>query len=286
MNLDKLTRAQILSEALPYIQKYSGETVVIKYGGAAMTDPALKKAVLSDIALLSMASVRMVIVHGGGPEINGWLDKIGIEPRFIDGLRYTDEETMDIVQMTLAGKVGKELAAYVHELGGKAVSLCGLDGGMLQAKSIDEKYGQVGELVSVNTDLINVALDAGYIPIISTIATGASTGHDIYNINADTAASAIAVALHAKRLMLLTDVIGILTDQSDDSTLISQLSVSEIPSLIQTGIIGGGMIPKLECAEVAIRRGVEAAHILDGRIPHSVLMEMLTDGGVGTMITS
>ena len=286
MKIDKLTRAHILSEALPYIQKYSGETVVIKYGGAAMMNPELKKAVLSDIALLSMASVRMVIVHGGGPEINGWLDKVGIEPKFVDGLRYTDSQTMDIVQMTLAGKVGKELAAYVHELGAKAVSLCGLDGGMLQAKSIDEKYGQVGELVAVDTHLINVALDAGYIPIISTVATGVTGTSETFNINADTAASAIAVALKGKRLIMLTDVVGILTDKTDDSTLISELSVSEIPTLVQTGVIQGGMIPKLTCAEEAIRRGVEAAHIIDGRIPHSILMEMLTDGGVGTMIVA
>ena len=286
MEINKKVRALILSEALPYIQKYSGQTVVIKYGGAAMTDPELKKAVLSDIALLSMTSVRMVIVHGGGPEINGWLDKIGIEPQFIDGLRYTDDETMEIVQMTLAGKVGKELAAYVHELGGKAVSLCGLDGGMMRAKSIDEKYGKVGELVAVDTELITSTLDAGYIPIISTVASGVAGTHEVYNINADTAAGALAVALKAKRLMLLTDVAGILKDKSDDSTLISEMSVSEIPSLIQTGIIAGGMIPKLECCEEAIRRGVQAAHILDGRMPHSILMEMLTDGGIGTMITS
>lgn len=286
MEINQKTRALILSEALPYIQKYSNQTVVIKYGGAAMTDPELKKAVLSDIALLSMASIRMVIVHGGGPEINGWLDKMGIKPQFIDGLRYTDEEVMDIVQMTLAGKVGKELAAYVHELGAKAVSLCGLDGGMMRAKPVDEKYGKVGEVAFVDTDLITSTLDAGYIPIISTVASGVLGTHEVYNINADTAASAIAVALKAKRLMLLTDVAGILRDKSDDSTLISQMSVSDIPSLIQTGIIAGGMIPKLECAEVAIRRGIEAAHILDGRVPHSILMEMLTDGGVGTMITS
>jgi len=286
MHIDKKTRALILSEALPYIQKYSGKTVVIKYGGAAMTDPELKKAVLSDIALLSMASVRMVIVHGGGPEINGWLDKIGVEPRFIDGLRHTDEETMDIVQMTLAGKVGKELAAYVHELGGKAVSLCGLDGGMMRAQQMDAKYGQVGEIVSIDTDLINTTLDAGYIPIISTVASGIEGTHEVYNINADTAAGALAVALKAERLMLLTDVAGILRDKDDVSTLISEMSVSEIPSLVQTGIIQGGMIPKLDCCEEAIRRGVHAAHILDGRIPHSVLMEMLTDGGIGTMITS
>jgi len=286
MKIEKETRALILSEALPYIQKYSGKTVVIKYGGAAMTDPELKKAVLSDIALLSMASVRMVIVHGGGPEINGWLDKVGIEPRFIDGLRYTDAETMDIVQMTLAGKVGKELAAYVHELGGKAVSLCGLDGGMMRAKAIDTKYGQVGELVSVDTELINQALDGGYIPVISTVASGVAGTHEVYNINADTAASALAVALGAKRLMLLTDVAGILTDKDDPDSLISQMSVSEIPSLVQTGVIQGGMIPKLACCEEAIRRGVMAAHIIDGRIPHSILMEMLTDGGVGTMITN
>jgi len=284
MQVDKKMRARVLSEALPYIQKYSGKTVVIKYGGAAMTDPQLKKAVLSDIALLSMASIRMVIVHGGGPEINGWLDKVGIEPQFIDGLRYTDSETMELVQMTLAGKVGKELAAYVHELGGKAVSLCGLDGGMMGAKQMADKYGQVGELVTIETELINVALDAGYIPIISTVASGIDDIQPVYNINADTAAGALAVALKAERLMLLTDVAGILKDKDDPTTLISEMSVSEIPSLVQTGVIQGGMIPKLECCEEAIRRGVKGANILDGRVPHSILMEMLTDGGVGTLI--
>jgi acetylglutamate kinase len=259
--------------------------VVIKYGGAAMTDPELKKGVLSDIALLSMASVRMVIVHGGGPEINSWLAKIGLEPHFIDGIRYTDSETMDIVQMTLAGKIGKELAAYVHELGGKAVSLCGLDGSMMRAKPFDTKYGQVGKLVSINIDVINSTLDAGYIPIISTVASGMEGTHEVYNINADTAAGALAVALKAERLMLLTDVVGILKDKDDVSTLISEMSVSDIPSLIKSGVIKGGMIPKLECCEQAIRRGVYRAHILDGRVPHSILMEMLTDGGIGTMIT-
>ncbi|MCL1950338.1 MAG: acetylglutamate kinase [Turicibacter sp.] len=282
--IDQATRGRILSEALPYIRQYSKKTVVIKYGGSAMTDPELKKDVLTDIALLSMASIRVVIVHGGGPEINQWLKKLDIQPKFIDGLRYTDDATMDVVQMTLAGKVGKELAAQTTALGGKAVSLCGLDGNLLKAKQLDEKYGLVGDLVQVDSHLIETLLDSGYIPIISSTASGEHG--ETYNINADIAASAVAVALNAERLMLLTDVPGILTDPSDPETLIHEMGVSQIPILVKNGIISGGMIPKLKCCEEAIRRGVARAHILDGRLSHSILMEMLTDGGVGTMITA
>ena len=285
MSIDKTMRSQILSEALPYIQMYSGKTIVIKYGGAAMIDPNLKKAVLSDIVLLSQVGIRIVIVHGGGPHINEWLKKMDIQPKFIDGLRYTDEETMAVVQMTLAGKVGKELAAYVHEHGGKAVSICGLDGGLMQGTQIDEQYGQVGRLESVNPALINHLLDDGYIPIISTIATSLKEKNQVYNINADTAAGEVAVALKAARLMLLTDVAGILRDKLDKASLITQMSVSDIPKLVQTGVITDGMIPKIQCAELAIRRGVERALILDGRVPHSILMEIFTDEGMGTMIT-
>jgi len=284
--IDQATRGLILSEALPYIRKFSKKTIVIKYGGSAMTDPALKKDVLTDIALLSMASIRVVIVHGGGPEINQWLKRLDIEPKFVDGLRYTDAQTMDVVQMALAGKVGKELASRTTELGGKAVSLCGLDGNMMKAHPVDEKYGQVGELVQVDSQLIETLLDSGYIPIISSVAASAAEDGIVYNINADTAASAVAVALGAERLMLLTDVPGILTDPLDPESLIHEMSVSQIPILIKNGVASGGMIPKLKCCEEAIRRGVKRAHILDGRLSHSILMEMLTDGGVGTMITT
>ena len=280
--IEKHTRAKILAEALPYIKKYNKKTVVVKYGGAAMTDPELKRKVLTDIVLLAMASIPIVIVHGGGPEINGWLGKMNIAPSFVDGLRYTDGEVMDVVQMTLAGKISKELVAMIHELGGKAMSLSGMDGNLMQARQLDPKYGQVGELTAINPEIIQMALQNGYIPIISTVATG--LGGCSYNINADTAASALAAALGAEALILLTDVKGILKDPQDQDSLIKEMHVSQIPVLIKSGAITGGMIPKLECSERAIRRGVKAVHILDGRIPHSILMEILTDGGVGTMI--
>lgn len=286
--IDQTSRAAILSEALPYIRKYNKKTVVVKYGGAAMTDEKLKRAVISDIVLLSLASIRMVVVHGGGPEINEWLAKIGKEPKFINGLRYTDAETMDVVQMTLAGKIGKDLASLAGALGGRAVSISGMDGGMMRARPLSPEYGLVGELVSVDPHLINIALDNGYIPIVSTVASGIDgidSAGDTYNINADTAAGALAVALGAERLILLTDVRGILANPDEEDSLFTELSVSDIPQLIKRGIISGGMIPKLECCVETIRRGVHRAHILDGRQPHSILMEMLTDGGVGTMIS-
>ncbi|MCL2664211.1 MAG: acetylglutamate kinase [Defluviitaleaceae bacterium] len=278
-----MNRAAVLSEALPYIRQFSKKTIVVKYGGAAMTDEKLKDAVISDIVLLSLASIRVAVVHGGGPEINELLSKTGKVPKFIDGLRYTDEETMDIVQMVLAGKIGKDLAALVHKHGGKAVSFCGVDGAMLTAKKMQGKadYGLVGEITHVDPSLINVALDNGYIPIISTIAAGDAS---MYNINADTAAGEIAAALGAEKLILLTDVAGILTDPSDEKTLVGKIALSEVPLYIKSGAVSGGMIPKIECCVNTIRRGVKSAHILDGRRPHSLLEEMLTDGGVGTMI--
>lgn len=276
-------RAAILSEALPHIRKYNKKTVVVKYGGAAMTNESLKRAVISDIVLLSLVSIRMVVVHGGGPEINDLLGKIGKVPKFINGLRYTDEETMDVVQMVLAGKIGKDLAALAGELGGRAVSFSGMDGGLMRATPLSAEYGRVGELTDIDPGLINTALDNGYIPIISTVATGENGA---FNINADTAAGALAVALKAERLILLTDVQGILNDPNDPASLLTELAVPDIPRLIQRGVITGGMIPKLECCVEAIRRGVNRAHILDGRLPHSILIEMLTDGGVGTMITN
>ncbi|MDR1664838.1 MAG: acetylglutamate kinase [Clostridiales bacterium] len=286
MTNEQSSRAAILSEALPHIRKYSKKTVVVKYGGAAMIDnEELKRAVISDIVLLSMSSVRMVVVHGGGPEISDLLKKIGKEPVFINGLRYTDDETMDVVQMVLAGKIGKDLAALAGEFGGKAVSLSGMDGGMMRARKLSDEYGLVGELQQIDPSLINVMLDEGYIPVISTVALGMEdAGPARFNINADTAASALAVALGAERLILLTDVRGILTDPKDEASLITEISVSDIPQLVKRGVITGGMIPKLECCVEAIRRGVSKAVILDGRLPHAILMEMLTDGGVGTMI--
>ena len=282
MKNDLQTRAAILSEALPYIRKFNKKTVVIKYGGAAMANDELKRCVISDIVLLSLASIRVAVVHGGGPEINDLLEKLGKKPRFINGLRYTDAETMDVVQMVLAGKIGKDLTGLVSELGGKAVGLCGVDGSIFGAELLDDKYGLVGEIKNVDPALVNVAMDNGYIPIISTVAGGPDGA--VYNINADTAAGALASALNAEKLILLTDVQGIMTDPGDEKTLLTELSLSEIPPLILSGAIGGGMIPKVDCCVEAIRRGVNRAHILDGRQPHSILIEMLTDGGVGTMI--
>ncbi|MCL2707976.1 MAG: acetylglutamate kinase [Defluviitaleaceae bacterium] len=284
-------RAAILSEALPYIQKYSGKTVVVKYGGAAMSDSALKRAVISDIVLLSLTKIKMVVVHGGGPEINELLEKIGKQPKFVNGLRQTDAETMEVVQMVLAGKIGKELAALAGELGGKAVSLSGIDGGMLRAKPLSEELGLVGEITEVDASLIDVALESGYIPIVSTVALGDKNAGsepadpNVYNINADTAAGRIASKLGAECLILLTDVRGILADPSDEGSLVSELRVGELQNYIKSGAITGGMIPKCDCCAEAIRSGVNRAHILDGRLPHSILMEMLTTGGVGTMIT-
>ncbi|GHV33472.1 acetylglutamate kinase [Clostridia bacterium] len=277
-------RAAILSEALPYIQKFRGKIIVVKYGGAAMESDELKRAVISDIVLLSLTSIRVVVVHGGGPEINGVLGKMGVKPKFVDGLRYTDCETMDVVQMVLAGKIGKDLASLVHELGGRAISLCGIDGAMMRAEKIDEKYGFVGDIQKINPELVKIALDSGYIPIISTVALEMETGGAL-NINADSAASALAVALGAEKLMLLTDVKGLMTDPNDDETFIPRLKLPEIAPLIKAGSIKGGMIPKIDCCVNALRRGVPRAHILDGRTKHSILLELLSKRGVGTMIT-
>ena len=281
--MNVLSRAEILSEALPYIRKFHKKTVVVKYGGAAMASDELKRAVISDIVLLSLASIRVVVVHGGGPEINAMLDKIGKEPRFVNGLRYTDSEAMDIVQMVLAGKIGKDLVSLVHEMGGRAISLCGVDGGMFYAEKLEgeDDYGLVGELKKIDPTPVKVALDNGYIPIISTIARGPDS---MLNINADTAAGALAAAMGAEKLILLTDVRGIMADPEHEITLISRLSLSDIPALTKSGVISKGMIPKVECCVEAVRRGVNSAHILDGRMPHSILEEMLSNSGVGTMI--
>lgn len=283
MDINYDIRANVMIEALPYLQKYHDKVVVVKYGGNAMTNDALKQAVMSDIVLLSLVGIKIVLVHGGGPEINAMLKKTNKESKFINGLRYTDEETVDIVQMVLAGKVNKDLVALLQSHGGNAVGFCGLDGNLLVAEQLDPQLGYVGEISAVNPGVINTALDNGYIPVISTVATGGD-GKTVYNINADTAAARIAAELHASSLILLTDIIGLLEDKDDESTLIRTAGVSEIPYLKKQGVISGGMIPKIDCCVEAVRRGVPKANIIDGRIPHSILIELLTDLGAGTMI--
>lgn len=281
-NIENQDRANVLVQALPYIQKYYNKTVVIKYGGNAMINEELKEAVMTDIVLLSLVGINVVLVHGGGPEINDMLKKIGKESKFVNGLRYTDEETVDIVQMVLAGKVNKSLVQLLGAHKGKAVGLCGLDGGLLKAKQLGEgELGFVGEITDVDVTPVTDVISKGYIPVISTVAGGENG--EVYNINADTAAAKIASALHAEKLLLMTDVRGLLRDKDDESTLISIVNVSEVQALKNQGVICGGMIPKIDCCVEAVRRGVHRAHIIDGRIPHSILMEMLTDEGIGTM---
>ena len=276
-------QAQTLVEALPYIQKFTGKTIVIKYGGNAMVSDELRKAVMSDIILLSLVGIRVVVVHGGGPEISAMLKKIGHESHFVDGLRYTDEETMDVVQSVLCGKVNKNLVAQLNRLGGQAVGLCGLDGQLFQAVQLDEKYGLVGKITGVNPEPVENALMTGYIPVVSTVAQGMDAD-TAYNINADTAAAKLAEALNAEKLILLTDVRGLLRDPKDEETLIHVVRTCEVPGLVADGTISGGMIPKMECCVDAIAGGVERVHILDGRIPHSILIELLSDRGIGTML--
>ena len=276
-------RAQVLAEALPYIQKYYGKTVVVKYGGNAMISDELRRAVISDLILLHLVGIRVVVVHGGGPEITEMLRKIGKESRFVDGLRYTDEETMDVVQQVLCGKVKKNLVAILNETGGRAVGLCGMDAGLFQARMLDEKYGLVGEITAVEPRVVVNSLENGYIPVVSTVAQG-TDGPAAYNINADTAAAKLAVALGAEKLLLLTDVRGLLRDPADEGTLLPEVRLSQVPGLVKDGVIKGGMLPKVECCVEAVRSGVKNAVILDGRIPHSLLIELLSDAGIGTML--
>ena len=283
MSYSHVERAQVLAEALPYIQTYYGKTVVVKYGGNAMISEALRQAVISDIILLHLVGIRVVVVHGGGPEITDMLRKIGKTSRFVDGLRYTDEETMDIVQQVLCGKVNKNLVATLNRMGGKAIGLCGMDAGLFQAKMLDEKYGLVGEITQVDPRLVVDALEDGYIPVVSTVAQGVDAD-TAYNINADTAAAKLAVALGAEKLILLTDVRGLLRDPGDEGTLLRVVELSQVPGLIKDGVIQGGMIPKVDCCVEAVRSGVENAVILDGRIPHSILIELLSNEGIGTML--
>lgn len=283
MNISNAEKAHILIQALPYIQKYNGKTVVIKYGGNAMINEDLKSAVMSDIALLKLVGINVVLVHGGGPEITDMLKKINKESKFVNGLRVTDKETIDIVQMVLAGKVNKSLVQHLQKSGAAAVGLCGLDGNMLVAEKLitSEDIGYVGEITQVNPKVINDVINNGFVPIISTVA-GSYQG-DVYNINADIAASRIAAELGACKLILMTDIRGLLRDKDDENTLIPSVNVSEVPMLKREGIISGGMIPKIDCCVEAVRRGVSRAYIIDGRIPHSILIEMLTAEGIGTM---
>ena len=279
------TRVRVLSEALPYIQKFANRTIVIKYGGAAMKDGRLKAGVIRDIVFLSCVGVRPVVVHGGGPEINIWLDKLGIEPQFKDGLRVTDANTMDVVEMVLVGRVNKQLVSLINQAGCAAVGLCGKDANLIQARPVGrEGIGFVGEVTSVDTSLIESLVNHGYVPVISSVAAD-ETGQ-AYNINADTVAGEIAAALQAEKLILLTDTPGILENYQDPSTLLTQLDIKKVRDLIAQGIVSGGMIPKVNCCVRSLAQGVKAAHILDGRIPHALLLEIFTDEGIGSMIVA
>ena len=275
-------RAEVLTQALPYIKRYVGKIVVVKYGGNAMINPDLKQQVMDDIVLLWLIGVKVVLVHGGGPEITSMMDKLGKKPEFIDGLRVTDKETVDIVQMVLAGKVNKSLVTMLEKRGGNAIGLCGMDGKLIEAEMKNEKLGYVGEITKINIGAVKDILEKGYIPVISTL--GCDKEGNAYNINADTAAAHIAGALGAERFILMTDIAGILKDKNDPSTLIPEISLSEVDSLFSSGIISAGMIPKVQCCVTAIKAGVKNVVIMDGRVPHSILMELLTNEGAGTLV--
>ena len=279
-------KADVLIAALPYIQKYYGKTVVVKYGGNAMIDPELKRDVMSDIILLTLVGVKIVLIHGGGPEISSLLSKLGIESKFVKGLRYTDSETAEVVQMVLAGKTNKDLVSLVEVCGGKAVGLCGIDGGMIKAKKVDDgenDYGFVGNIVKIDPSPIKKVLEENYIPVIATVGT--DDNGQVYNINADTAAAEIAAALGAENIITLTDIPGLMRDVNDKNSLIPEIHVDEIDSLIESGVIYGGMIPKVRSLEVAVRAGVKKAVMIDGRIPHSILIEMFSNEGIGTLMS-
>ena len=277
-------RARTLVEALPYIQEFTGKVVVIKYGGNAMISPELFDAVMEDIILLQLVGIHVVLVHGGGPEINDMLERLGMESRFVNGLRYTDADTIGIVQGVLCGKVNKDLVSTLARKGGNAVGLCGLDGRLFEARKLTGgDYGYVGDIINVNPEVVMQAINDGYIPVVATVAFGIDDDTS-YNVNADTAAAQLAVALKAEKLILLTNTRGVLLVKDDESTLIKVIRPEEIGGLRAEGIIAGGMIPKVECCADAIAGGVRRTHILDGRIPHSILIEMLTDEGAGTMI--
>lgn len=281
MDISNELKAKVLVQALPYIQQYYNKIIVIKYGGNAMINNELKENVMQDIILLNLIGIKVVLVHGGGPEISSMIKKVGKETKFVNGLRVTDDEVMDIAQMVLAGKVNKNLVKLIQNRGGRAIGLCGADGGMIKAKQINEELGFVGEITDVNPQIILDCIDKGYIPVISTI--GYDDEGNSYNINADTAAARIAGALKAESFISMTDIKGVLRDKNDDSSLIKAINVSELKQLQKQGIIDGGMIPKVECCVEAIRRGVKKVFIIDGRVPHSILIEVLSDEGIGTM---
>lgn len=281
---DKQFKAKVLAEALPHIQKYNGKIVVVKYGGNAMINEELKNSVMHDIVLLNLIGVKVVLVHGGGPEISETLKKTGKESKFVNGLRYTDKETAEIVRMVLAGKINKSLVDLIERIGGRSIGLCGQDGHMMQCEIADKDLGYVGKIVHMDTKVITDVLNLGYIPVISTV--GCDEEGNIYNVNADTAAAVIAGALNAQSLILMTDTKGVLRDKDDESSLISKIYVSDIPSLVKQGIISGGMIPKIDCCKEAIRRGVKKVFIIDGRVAHSILVETLSDSGIGTMFVN
>ena len=283
MEFTNAQRARVLTQALPYIKQYNGKIVVVKYGGNAMVNEELKQQVMEDIALLWLIGVKVVLVHGGGPEISEVMQKFGKQAVFVDGLRVTDKETVDIVQMVLAGKVNKSLVTLLQMKGGHAVGLSGMDGGLIEAKIKDERLGYVGEITKIRTQPITDLLEKNYIPVISTVASDRQ-GHS-YNINGDTAAAYIAGALGAERLIMMTDIAGILRDKDDPTTLIPELTISQAKDLYEEGVISGGMIPKVDCCIEAIHKGVKNVIIMDGRVPHSILMEILTDEGAGTMVT-
>ena len=284
MRIDNKQRAEVLIEALPHIRKYSGKILLVKYGGSAMTDEGLKRAVMGDLVLLSLIGVKVVLVHGGGPEITEMLGKLGKKTEFVDGLRVTDAETADVVQMVLAGKVNKGLVNLIQSLGGRAIGLSGADGGLIRAKQMDARLGFVGEIESLNVQPVTDMLEMGYIPVISSV--GCDAEGNVYNINADTAAAKIAGMLKAESFINLTDTPGLLEDENDESTLIGKIFVSEAQRMINQGQLSGGMIPKVSCCVEAIRRGVKKVFIIDGRVPHSILIETLTDEGMGTMFVS
>lgn len=282
--IDNEMKAKTIAEALPYIQLYRKKTIVVKYGGNAMINDELKEAVMHDLVLLSTVGIKVVLVHGGGPAINETLNKIGVESKFSNGLRVTDKETVDVVQMVLAGKVNKDLVCKIGNLGGHAIGLSGMDGNMIKCKPLDDEHGYVGEIIDTNMDVINEVLANNFIPVISTI--GYDENGNCYNINADTVAAQIAGDLKAAALISMTDIVGLLRDVNDESTKIQRVLISDIPALIADGIIKGGMIPKIDSMTQAIRNGCEKAFIIDGRVPHSILMELLTDEGLGTMFRS
>lgn len=284
MSITNAEKAEILVQALPYIQKYNGDIIVIKYGGNAMINEDLKRAVMGDVVLLNQIGIKVVLVHGGGPEISETLKKMGKETKFIGGLRQTDEETAEIVQMVLSGKINKNLVNLIENTGGKAMGLCGIDAHMIEAKKLNDELGFVGEIVNVDVKPVLDVLEMGYIPVISTVGFDRS-GH-VYNINADTVAAKIAGELKAHSMISMTDIRGILKDKNDNSSLISVINVSDASRLVKEGIINGGMIPKVDCCIEAIRMGVQKVFIIDGRVPHSILIEVLSNEGIGTMFTA